>query len=92
MIRVLRVAACLVVFILLCDLGRSAGRSAHTYQKRSLFNIFRRLGLFIQVFGQVKEWLLLELHKMIKLAPILACPILLILLCDLGRHEVALKH
>ena len=81
MIRVLRVAVCLVVFILLYDFG-------HVH----FFNIFSRLGPFIQVFGQFKEWLILELHNMIKLAPILACPIVLILLCDLRRHGVPLKH
>ena len=91
MIRVLRVAVCLVVFILLCDLGRPVGvliliKNVH------FFNIFSRLGRFIQVFGQLKEWLILELHNMIKLAPILACPIVLILLCDLRRHGVPLKH
>ena len=34
-----------------------------------LFSIFSHLGPFPQVFRQVKEWLILECHEMIKVSP-----------------------
>ena len=43
-----------------------AGRSAQAYEKWSFCSIFNRLGTLPQVFGQVKEWLKLKLHEMIK--------------------------
>ena len=47
--------------------------------------IFNFLGPFFQVFGQVKKWLILELHK-IRVPYAVASPLIFILLCDLGRH------
>ena len=41
---------------------------------------------------QVKEWLILELHTMIKGSHILACQIVFILLCNLSRQGGVLKH
>ena len=46
--------------------SRSSGMSAKTYQKWSFSGIFSRLGLFSQVFMHIKVWLILELHKMIR--------------------------
>ena len=46
--------------------SRLAERIAKTYEKRSFFSIFSHLDPFPKVFGQVKEWLLLELHKIKK--------------------------
>ena len=60
----------------------SAGRSAQTYEKWSFFSIFCRLGHFLQVFGQVNEWPVLEFHEMTKVLHAVACPIGLNLLCD----------
>ena len=37
--------------------------------------IFSRLELFPYVFRQVKEWLTLQLHEMIRLPHAVACPI-----------------
>ena len=38
---------------------------------------------FPQVFGQVKEWLILELHEMIRMPHVVAYPKVFILVCDL---------
>ena len=48
------------------------------------FSIFRRLGLFPQVYGQVKEWFILELHEMIRVFHVVVFPIDFKLLCDRG--------
>ena len=49
--------------------------SAQTYGKCPILSIFSRLGPFPQIFGQVKEWLILELCEMIKVPThIVACP------------------
>ena len=43
------------------------------------FSAFSRLGTFPQVFGQVKELLTLELHKIIRVLHKVACSIVFIL-------------
>ena len=43
--------------------SRLAGKSAPNYEKWTFFSIFSRFGSSPQVFGQVKEWLVLDLHK-----------------------------
>ena len=48
--------------------------SAQTYGKCSMLSIFSCLGSFLQIFGQVKEWLISELCEMIKVTHIVACP------------------
>ena len=62
--------------------SRSAGRSAKTYEQRSFLGIFSRLCPFSQVFLQVKEWLMLELHDMIKASHVVTFPVLFVLFCD----------
>ena len=54
-------------------------------------SIFCRLCPFPQVYEQCKEWLLLELHKMIRVWHIFAYPGVFLLLCDLGRQAGVLK-
>ena len=63
-----------------------AGRSAQTYEKLSFFTIFRRLGPFPLVFGQVKEWVLLELHK-IRVLHLVPCRIDSFFMSEVGREE-----
>ena len=36
-------------------------------------------------------WLILELYEIIKAPHAVACPIVFILICDLGRHEGLLR-
>ena len=69
---------------------RSAGKSAQTYKKLSSFSFFSRLGPFPQVFGQVKEWVILELNEMIKVLPAVACS-MDNLLSDRGQQLGVLK-
>ena len=42
-------------------------------------------------FRQVPTWLILELHEMIRVSHAVACPMVFILICDLGRHRGLLK-
>ena len=88
MIRVLHIAACSVVFSLLCGLGKPAG--VLRLIKNAHFLIFLAVWVLF-LFGKVKEWLMLELHEMIKVSHILACTIVFILLCYLGQHGRVLK-
>ena len=39
------------------------------------FCIFTRFGLFPQFFGQLMEWPILELHEMIRVLRVVACPV-----------------
>ena len=43
---------------------------------------FSRLGPFPQVFGQVKEWFMLELNKIITMSHAVAYPIVFVLFFD----------
>ena len=47
--------------------------------KNDFFSIISRLGLFRLVFGQVNEWPILELHEMIRVLHLVACPVTFIL-------------
>ena len=69
----------------------SAGRSAQTYEEGSNLSIFRDLRLFLQFFGQVKEWVIFKLHEMIRMSHAVACPMAFILFCDRGRQEEVLN-
>ena len=52
-------------------------KSAQTWEKWSIISIFCHLCPFPQVFGQVKEWLILELYEMIRVWHIRAWPVVL---------------
>ena len=56
-----------------------------------IFSTFNRLGSFPQVFGQVRESVILELHEMIGVLHVVACPIDFSLLCDQVQHRRVLK-
>ena len=47
--------------------------------KRSFFSTFSRVDPFPQVFRQVKDILMLQLHEMIKAPHVAVCPIVFIL-------------
>ena len=81
MIRVWHIVSCVICFFfILC--ARFVGRSVQSYEKKSFFRVFSRLGPFPQVFRQVKEWLILELHEMIRVSLVVASLIVFILFCD----------
>ena len=52
-------------------------------------SIFRRLGPFPQVFGQVKEWLTLKLYNIIRVSHIVAWPFVFFFffMIEDGREE-----
>ena len=49
------------------------------------------MGTFPQVFRQVKEWLIFELHEVIRVLHVVACMMDFDLLCDQGKQEGVLK-
>ena len=85
-IRVIHVVVCPVVFVLF-DLDWQ-GKSAPNYEKWSFFTIFSRLGLSPQVFGEFNEWLMLDLHKTIRVSHVVAIPIVFFyFISKIGREE-----
>ena len=53
--------------------SRSAGLSAQTYKECSKLSIFSRLDPFLQLFGQVKEQIIIEFHEMVRMSHVVAC-------------------
>ena len=53
--------------------SRSAGWSAQTYEECSKLSIFSRLGRFLQLFGQAKEYIIIQLHEVIRISHAVAC-------------------
>ena len=49
------------------------------YEKSLILSVFTRLGHFPEVFGQIKEWLMLELPKIIRVSHVVAWTIVFIL-------------
>ena len=52
---------------------------------------FLRFGPFPHVSAQVKEWVKLELHEMMRVLHAAAWPFVFILLCDLNRQSGVLR-
>ena len=59
--------------------ARLVERSVQSYEKWSFFTVFSHLGPFPQDFGQAKQWLIWELHEMIRVLHVVACSITFIL-------------
>ena len=68
-----------------------AGKSSQTFEKCSILSIFRHLGPLPQVFGQVKEWLVIELHEVIGVPHVVLCAVDFNLLCDWGQQGGMLR-
>ena len=60
-----------IFFILWAKL---AGRSVQNYEKWSFYSVVIRLSPFPQVFEQIKKWLTLQLHKIIRVSYLVAFP------------------
>ena len=71
--------------------SKLAGRSAQTYEKWSFFVFLVVWILFPKFLGRLKEWLMLELHKIIRLTHRVACPIVFILFYERGWQGGVLK-
>ena len=80
-IRVLHIILCTIVFILFYDQDWE-GRVFKVMKNKYFFSIFWWLGYFPQVIGQVKEWLMLKLHKIIRVSHANAFTIIFILFYD----------
>lgn len=76
-----------VQWILICFLIEVSRESTQTY-KWSFSGIFKSLRPFSQVFRQVKEC---DIHEMITVLQLVACPIVFNLLCHLSRQADVLK-
>ena len=67
---------------------RLAERSAQTYEKWSIFSIFRRFGHFPHGFGQVNKCPILKLHEMIRVLRAIACPVVFVFfMIGIGKEE-----
>ena len=83
MIKVLHVVAFSVLFVQFH--GRNWQGGVFKFVENDHFlNIFINFGLFPQDFGQVKEKLMLELHKLIRVSHIVAWSIVLLLFYEWG--------
>ena len=71
--------ACVIVLILLCDIGRHGG-VFKIYEIWLVVNIFGCCGLFLQNFGQVMAQIRLRLVKILRVCCIVACSMIFILL------------
>ena len=78
MIRVPHLVACPIKFNLLFDQGQQ-GRVFKVMKNDHFFYIFISFGHFPQVFAQVNEWPILELHEMIRVPHLVVFPIVFIL-------------
>ena len=90
MIKVLHMVACANVFIFFY--GRDwNGRMFKVMKNDNFLNIFISFELFSQVFGQVNEWSILKLHKIIRVLHAVACPVVFALFDDLDWQERVLQ-
>ena len=69
--RVSHEVAFSIFFILWAKL---AGRSVQNYEKWSFYSVVIRLSPFSQVFEQIKKWLTLQLHKIIRVSYLVVFP------------------
>ena len=55
------------------------------------FLVFLAVWVFFKAFGQLKEWLMLELHKTITVSHVVPCPIVVILFHERNWQGGVLK-
>ena len=72
-----------IVFTLFYDPGRQAGMLK--LMKKAQILVLVAVWVFLQVFGQVKGWIILKMYEMIRVQHIFAFPVVFIFLCDLSR-------
>ena len=84
--KVSHLLVCLMVFTLSRHLNGEREKCSNL--QSSILSIFRRLDLFLQVFGQIKVWLMLDMHKIIIASDILVFPITFFcFMSEAGREE-----
>ena len=76
-----QLAVCAIIFTLFYERDRQ-GEVFKVMTNASFFSAFSRLGSFSQVFGKVKEWLILELHEIIRVPHLVSCLAGFNFLCD----------
>ena len=88
-IRVSHAVACTIFFFLFII---KMGREECLVIKIDHFLVFLAVWiLFPYVFGQLRELLILELNKMIRVVHVIAWSVDFDLLCDIGQHPGVLK-
>ena len=70
--------------------SKSVGRRAQFFRKCS--NLILESFLLLEISGQVKEWLIIEMYYMIKMSLVVAYAMVFILLWDRGWVRGVLKH
>ena len=80
--RVSHEVAFSIFFILWAKL---AGRSVQNYEKWSFYSVVIRLSPFPQVFEQIKKWLTLQLHKIIRVSYLVAFPFFFFFFSSMGE-------
>ena len=88
-IRAWHVVACPIFYFVLW--AKLVEKSVESYEKWWFFSVFNHLDHFAQVFRQVKECLILQLHEMIRVLHEVACPIVFILFYDPYWQGVVFK-
>ena len=78
MIRVSHVMTFPILFILFYDRDWQ-GEVFKVMKKWLFFSVVSHLDPFPLVFGQIKEWLMLELHERIRMPHAVSCPFVFIL-------------
>ena len=92
LIKIKRVCFIVLCRILLVFFGIEGDREeCKNLRKMVNSKYFCRLGPFPQVFEQVEEWLMLELHEMIRFPYVAACSVVFSLLCNIGRPVGVLR-
>ena len=80
--RVSHEVAFSIFFILWAKL---AGRSVQNYEKWSFYSVVIRLSPFPQVFEQIKKWLTLQLHKIIRVSYLVVFPFFFFFCSSMGE-------
>ena len=71
--------------------ARLAGRSVQSYKEWAFCSIFSRLGLYPQVFEQVKKWLIVGFREIAQVPHIVECLMDFNLRCYRGQQDGVLK-
>ena len=88
--RMLHAVLCPIVFLLLYE--RNWQEGVLKPMKNDHLLVFSAIWvLFLQVFGQVKEWLILELHKIIRMSHLVIWSIVSPWFYERGWQGIVLK-
>ena len=70
------------IFFFCCFISEIGREECSRLWKINIFSVFNRLGPLPTVFSQLKEWLILELHEIIRVSHFVECQIVFHLFYD----------